>query len=127
MWSANLRIGWLQPLSRRDVLYQEEVGLFEYLHENKSVPSVAVQEGASANIDINNDLPWAIWYRDENNQVVVDKSPGSYLPTWQTSPVFFDGRESNENILRSNRTSSQAAQLGDVQKRGKGVFKSPNI
>ena len=33
------------------------------------------------------------------------------LPAWQSSPVFYDDRESNENILRSNRTSSQAAKL----------------
>jgi len=36
----------------------------------------------------------------------VDAGPGPYLPVWQTSPIFQNGKRANENLMRLNLTKS---------------------
>ena len=45
------------------------------------------------------------WYRDENEVMKTDYTEGPFMLSWQSSPVFHNGLEVNENILKSARGS----------------------
>ena len=45
------------------------------------------------------------WYRDENEVLKTDYADGPFMPSWQSSPVFHNGLEVNENILKTTRGS----------------------
>lgn len=45
------------------------------------------------------------WYRDENEVLKTDYSEGPFMPSWQSSPVFNNGLEVNENVLKTTRGS----------------------
>lgn len=53
---------------------------------------------------------YPIWTRDEEGVAVLD-SDEDYMPTWQTSPVFHEGTDVNENLLK---TSASSAKAGNV-------------
>lgn len=55
--------------------------------------------------------PWPIWYYDANNEQKVDDTGGPYFPTWQTSPVVYDGDECNENILANKDGFNSGANI----------------
>ena len=76
-------------ISRSDegLAYQNEVGLD------------FVQNVKAPRAHYNRTDKWPIWYYDANDEVTTDKSRGPYFPTWQSSPVVYDGLETNENIL----------------------------
>ncbi|CAB9517391.1 Receptor-type guanylate cyclase gcy [Seminavis robusta] len=46
---------------------------------------------------------WPIWFHNLKGLAVTDKGQGPYLPTWQTTPIVYNGQEVNENILKSRR------------------------
>ena len=55
--------------------------------------------------------PWPIWYYDSNNEVTTDKSRGPFFPTWQSSPVLYEGLETNENILANKDGFNDGANI----------------
>lgn len=46
---------------------------------------------------------WPIWFHNRKGLAVTDKGEGPYLPTWQTTPIIYNGQEVNENIFKSRR------------------------
>ncbi|CAB9526582.1 Guanylate cyclase (Partial), partial [Seminavis robusta] len=44
---------------------------------------------------------WSIWYHNDKKELVYDEGPGPYMPTYLSSPIFYKGHETNENILQS--------------------------
>jgi hypothetical protein len=44
------------------------------------------------------DGAWPIWYYGENQHKLTDTTPGPYMPTWQSSPLFNFGNDVNQNL-----------------------------
>lgn len=52
--------------------------------------------------ELRNSTVLPIWYHNSSTgERIIDKGPGPYFPTWQSSPVFRGGHEVNENVDRS--------------------------
>jgi len=68
--------------------YQKEINLYDFLNTTNSTFISKAKE-----------TPNGIWYYNSTNHKVVEPGPGPYLPVWQTSPIFHNGRRANENLL----------------------------
>jgi hypothetical protein len=44
---------------------------------------------------------WPIWFHNNKGMAVPDRGDGPFLPTWQTSPILYNGQLLNENILKN--------------------------
>lgn len=94
--------------SQEGLDYQDEIGLFNYSKDARR----SLQTGVE-NQDYEQFIgktSWSIWRHTADGEAEVDPGPGPYMPTWQSSPVFFQGHETNENIYGSyGRNSSYIA------------------
>ena len=79
--------------SDEGIEYQKEISSFDYAQGSPSRQISSFNESHS--------WPTRIWRKDEQDEVVIDDTPGPYMPTWQTSPVFHDGASVNEDLLAS--------------------------
>ena len=86
---------FLQTNSNEGLEYQRDIGLFDFAQGS-------LEKHTS---NFNGTDSWSIWRRDQKEGPVVDNTPGPFMPTWQTSPVFHDGTDVNENLLKSPSTS----------------------
>ncbi|CAB9517624.1 Receptor-type guanylate cyclase gcy [Seminavis robusta] len=74
--------------------YQKDVGLLGFEPEMDGYENLHLFNGSDT---------WPIWRRDYMRRVVPeDAGTGPFMPTWQTSPVFHEGRDVNENLLQSS-------------------------
>lgn len=103
MVTQELKSDWMQYASGDDnqwiqdgVDYQNDTGLFDF-----DPTDLSFSVGDSYRIT---PRPF-FWYRDENEVLKTDYTEGVFMPSWQASPVFRNGQEVNENILKSERGS----------------------
>lgn len=80
--------------------YQEDVGLLDFAPEKMAKMGERQQEFES-----NDSYP--IWTRDDNGEAMIDSFETHYMPTWQTSPVYHDGTDVNENLLKASRSTAE--------------------
>ena len=80
--------------------YQERVRL-GYINE---IPAPRLHHDKSK-------APWPIWYYDKNNEVKIDDTEGPWFPTWQESPVVYQGDGVNENILANKDGLNSGANI----------------
>jgi hypothetical protein len=85
--------------SDRGKAYQESIDL-AWVHETPSPRSHFPREA-----------PWPVWYYDAQDQAVVDDSEGPVFPTWQASPILYDGLLCNENILANKDGLNSGANI----------------
>jgi Adenylate and Guanylate cyclase catalytic domain len=71
--------------------YQKEVGLLKF--QPDMAGDVHLFNGSDS---------WPIWRTDDQGRSVPEQAnSGPYMPTWQTSPVFHQGNDVNQNLLMS--------------------------
>lgn len=80
--------------------YQQQVGTFDFLGRN-----LTKEDNRLVHPPRQEDS-WPMWYHDTEGETHVDIFKGPYLPTYQTSPVVYEGSDVNENILQSFRTEA---------------------
>lgn len=78
--------------------YQQNIGLLESAQDVMS---------AHQNSFYTNDS-YPIWTRGKDGAAVLDANESHYMPTWQTSPVYYEGTNVNENLLKSSPSSVKA-------------------
>lgn len=89
----------------------DAVWMDEGMDYQNSVGLSFVQSVPAPRKHYNRTAPWPIWYYDLDNQVTTDRSKGPYFPTWQQSPIVYNGVETNENILANKDGQNSGANI----------------
>ena len=77
--------------------YQQNIGLLTTAQDIMAAPQNHFRTNES----------YPIWTRDEEGHAMLDSNQSFYMPTWQTSPVYYRGTNVNENILKSSDSTAK--------------------